>query len=306
MTSRWLRKCCFNGRSAKIGAAGAIVPGQLYIDLVNNWPKSPLAPESLHAATLAAVDLGKIADAESLLGKRFDKEYAGSPLRLRQEILKGRVMMIRSEHDFAGAAKLFQNVIAGSEKDGTKLQARYYLGYALQNLSQHAQVLEVTEPLTAQMAVDKSLAEYAGVYVFRAESQRALARAAAATAKPGDPAPADVATYSAAAVISAKRYLESAPNGPLTSQALAVATMSEALAARKEPALQSLEALRKGFPNPPELNGRCSASAGSPSRATTTRWPSASMQSSRRDPNRRCMPRPSPTWAGHCIVRRNI
>ncbi|HEY3964421.1 MAG TPA: tetratricopeptide repeat protein [Planctomycetaceae bacterium] len=225
---------------------------QLYIDLVNNWPKSALAHESLYAATLAAVDLGKITEAESLLA-RFDKEYAGSPLRLRQEILKGRVLMLRPEHDFAGAAQLFQNVIAGSEKDGTKLQARYYLGYALQNLSQYAQVLEVTEPLAAQMAVDKSLAEYAGVYVFRAESQRALARAAAAAAKPGNPAPADVATYSAAAVMSAKKYFEAAPNGPLTSQALAVATMSEALAARKEPALQSLEALRKGFPNSPEL-----------------------------------------------------
>ncbi|MBI3863321.1 MAG: tetratricopeptide repeat protein [Planctomycetia bacterium] len=225
---------------------------QLYVDLVGRWPKGNLAHESLYAATLAAVDTGKVPEAEALIA-RFDKEYAASPLRLRQEILKGRLLMVRPEHDFAGAAKLFQNVISASEKEGTKQQARYYLGYALQNQGQHAKVLEVTEPLTAQIAVDKSLTEYAGVFVFRAESQRALARAAAAAAKPGDAVPADVATYAAVAVMSAKKYLELVPNGPLTSQALAVAAMSEALAARKEPAQQYLDALRKGFAESPEF-----------------------------------------------------
>jgi TolA-binding protein len=225
---------------------------ELYVDLINHWPKGSLAHESLHAATLAAVDSGKVPEAEALLA-RFDKEYANSPLRLRQEILKGRLLMIRPKPDFAGATKLLQNVITGSEKEGTKLQARYYLGFALQNLSQHAQVLEVTEPLASQIAADKSLSEYAGVFVFRAESQRALARAAAASVKPGEAAPADVATFSAAAAASARKYLELAPSGPLASQALAVAAMSEALAARKEPALQYLDLLRKGYPESAEF-----------------------------------------------------
>jgi TolA-binding protein len=225
---------------------------ELYVDVVNRWPKGALANDSLYSATVAAIDLGQIVDADSLVA-RFDKEYPSSPLRLRFEILKGRLRMLRPERDFAGAAKMFQAVIAGSEKEGTKQQACFYLGYALQNQGQHSQVLEATEPLATQVAVDKSLVELAGVFVVRGESQRALARAAAAAAKPGEQAPAEVNMFAAAAVASVQKYFEIAPNGPLLAQALAVAAMSEALARHKEPALQHLEVLRKQFSETPEF-----------------------------------------------------
>ncbi|MBS0262004.1 MAG: tetratricopeptide repeat protein [Planctomycetes bacterium] len=225
---------------------------ELYVSLVNRWPKGALAQESLHAATVAAVDLGKISEADALLAK-FDKDYASSPLRLRHDILRARLQMARTPKDYAGAVKILQGVIAATEKEGTRQQARYYLSVALQNLGQHSQVLEVSEPLSRQVASDHAMADYAGVFVIRAESQRALARTAAATAKPAESPPAEVMYLAAEAVASVKKYLELAPQGALVAQALAVGSMTEGLAARKEPALQFLDALQKTSPESPEL-----------------------------------------------------
>jgi len=221
----------------------------LFVEVVDRWPKGSLADESLHAACLTAVDGGKLPEADALLA-RFDRDFPGNRLRFRQEVLKGRVLAARN--DFSGAAKQFQSIVTASEIETTRQQARYYLGHALQKLSQHAQVLEVTEPLAVQIPSDKALADYAGVYVLRSLSQLALAKAALAKIKAGEASP-EATALCAATVESARKYREIAPNGTLAARALSSATIAEALARKKNEAIASLEALRKIHPQSPEL-----------------------------------------------------
>ena len=228
----------------------------LYVELANRWPNGALADEALYAATVAAVDLGQAVEAEKLIA-RFAKDYSGSKLRLREDIQKGRMQMIRSPRDYAGAVQTFQSVLADSEKENTKQQARYYLGYALQHQGEHAAVLEATAPLAAQLEADNSQTDYAGVYVVRAESQRALAQKAAVAAKAGEPVPPDVGKYTAAAVASIRQYFSMAPQGALAPQALAVAAMSEGLAGHKEKAIEYMDVLRKNHSNSAELDRAC-------------------------------------------------
>src|SRR5262249_33619749 len=118
-----------------------------------------------------------------------------------------------------------------TEIESTRQQARFYLGYVLQSLKQHAQVVEVTEPLAAQISKDKSLADYAGVFVLRGVSQLVLAKAAAMMAKPGEESP-EAAALCMAAVESARKYGEVSPNGALSARALSVAAIGDALARR--------------------------------------------------------------------------
>ncbi len=221
----------------------------LFVEVADRWPRGNLADESVHAACLAAVDSGKLAEADVLLS-RFDRDFPGNRLRMRQEVLKGRVLAARK--DFAGAVKVYQAVIAGTEFESTRQQARYHLGHALQNLDQHAQVLEVTEPLAARIPADKTLVDFSGIYVLRGLSQLALAKAAAGKARAGSESP-EATALCAAAVDSARKYREIVPNGALSARALAVATMAEALARRKNEAVASLAALRKSHPQSPEL-----------------------------------------------------
>ena len=220
----------------------------LFVEVADRWPKGSLADESLHSACLAAVETGKLPEAEALLA-RFDRDYPGNRLRLRQEVLKGRLLAAKS--DFAGAAKIYQAVIAATEIEGTRQQARFYLGYSLQNLKQHAQVLESTEPLAVKVATDKSLADYAGVYVLRAVSQLELAKAAA-KAKGGEESP-EAGALCAAAVESVRQYRTAAPTGPLAARAFSIAAVAEALDRKKNDALSSLAALRKAHPQSTEL-----------------------------------------------------
>ncbi|MGE5193912.1 MAG: tetratricopeptide repeat protein [Deltaproteobacteria bacterium] len=220
----------------------------LFVEVADRWPKGSLADESLHAACLAAVETGKLPEAEALVA-RFDRDYPGNRLRLRQEVLKGRVLA--AKNDFAGAAKIYQGVIAATEIESTRQQARFYLGYALQNLKQHAQVLEATEPLVARIPAEKALVDYSGVYVLRGVSQLELAKATART-KAGEESP-ELRKLCAAAVESARRYRETAPNGALSARALAIAAIAEALDRKKNEAVASLAALRKSHSQSAEL-----------------------------------------------------
>jgi cellulose synthase operon protein C len=222
----------------------------LYLEVVQRWPTGALADESLHAACQAAVNAGNIPEAESLL-TRFDREYPGNKLRLRQEILKGRVLAARN--DLPGAAKQLQTVIATTEVESTGAQARYYLADVLLKRREYAELLEVTGPLAALWEKAPGPVELAGVFVLRGMSFLELARAAAAQENSGASA-AERQTRCRAAVDAAARYLSLLPAGPLAPQAQSTQTVALALAGDKPAALEALSALRKNHPGSAELD----------------------------------------------------
>src|SRR5206468_10483394 len=73
-----------------------------------------------------------------------------------------------------------------------------------------------------------------------------------ARAKPGEDIP-EAAALCLAAVESARKYREIAPNGALSARGLSVTAVAEALARRKNEAVASLTALRKSHPQSPEM-----------------------------------------------------
>jgi cellulose synthase operon protein C len=223
---------------------------ELFLEVVARWPQGALADESLHAACVAALNSGHLADAEKLAG-RFDKEYPGNRLRFRQEVVKARLLAARK--DFDGAVRLLQSVVDGSDIDSTKWQARYYLGDVYQRRNEHPQVLESTAPLARQLDESGGPLEYASVYVLRGLSQVALARGAALqSAVPEQIKERD--EYASAAVKSAQAYLRVAPGGPLSPQAWTVRIVGSALLGDKPTALADLDAFRKAHASSPELD----------------------------------------------------
>lgn len=221
---------------------------ELYLNLVGRWPQGALADESLHAACLAAVNAQNLPEAEKLL-TRFDRDYPNNKLRLRQEILKGR--LLAAKNDLSGAEKTLRGVIGATEFEGTRMQARYYLTDVLERRQQHAQALEVSAPLAAAWDGGSGFPELAGVFVLRAASQLALARAAAKDQPGSDPA--DVKARSADAVESVATYLKLAADGPLAAQARSLQSIALALAGDKSAAQEVLAALRKRHPDSAEL-----------------------------------------------------
>ncbi len=221
---------------------------KLFLDLVARWPKGALADAALHAACLAALYGGQLDEADTL-ATRFDREFTGNKFRFRQEILKGRLRLARN--DAAGAIKLLEKVAAESDVAATRVEAGYYLAAAAQKLGQHGQVLQITQPLANQVAGDKALAEFAGVFVIRAASALALGNAAARE-KPQDK-PAWLAQYATAAA-AAQKYAVLLPNGDLADQALALEALAAAHMGNKQHAQDQLQVLRQRYPNSPELD----------------------------------------------------
>lgn len=217
---------------------------ELFVEVANRWPKGSLADESLHAASAAALHAGKLPETEALLA-RFDKEFPGNKLRFRQEILKGRLLL--AKNDPGGAAKHFETVIAGSDIDSTKSQGRFHLAAALQKLNQHARVIEVTEPLAAQVEKDKSLGEFLGVYVLRGASSLALGKSTPAEKM------AEKVAHLGAAATSAQKYIAQSPQGELAAQAWVVTTLAQAHAGNKPAAQSDLASFKKQFPQSPEI-----------------------------------------------------
>lgn len=217
---------------------------ELYVEAVDRYPKGPLADSSLHAACVAALNGGKLPEAETLLA-RFDKQFPGNKLRFRQDVLKGRLLL--AKNDDAGAAKQLTAALAASDVVSTKSQARYYLAAAEQKLGHHDRVVEVSTPLISDMEQDKSLAaEFSGIHVVRGASLLALGKVAEAK-------PEDRKVRLQGAVESAQKYLSTAPKGDVTEQALVIKSLAEAHLGNKAAAKADLEQLKKRFPNSPEL-----------------------------------------------------
>lgn len=215
---------------------------KLFLEVVSRWPKGTLADESLHRACLVAVNGDRLQEADTLLA-RFDREFPDNKLRYRQEILKARVLA--AKNDLPGAERRLKAVIAESDFDSTRQQARYYLADVAQKQNRHTQVLEITEPLAALWKKrEAGPADLAGVFVLRAASLLALAREAAAKEQPQGET-SDRLARCAAADEAAAQYLKVTADGPLAARAKGIRTIAAALTGDKTQAGEALQQLRQ-------------------------------------------------------------
>jgi TolA-binding protein len=161
-------------------------------------------------------------------------------------LLRGRIRL--AKNDAAAASKHFEKVLAESEIESTKLQARYYLAGAAQRLGQHDRVLEVSEPLVAEVAKSPNGGDFVSIHVVRGASALSLGKAAA-KAKQIEPAK----QLLAAAAAEAKKYATLSPRGDLIDQALAVQALAEGHAGNRAAAQAALEQLKQSRPASPEV-----------------------------------------------------
>lgn len=238
---------------------------EVFEQLFDRFPRGALREEALNAATICAVNAGRLAVAEKLL-KQYGVEFPQGRLRLRQAILGGRVQLLQgvaaegeSRRDearafYAQAASGFAAVVQESEIESTKQQARFLWGEACLKLADYSKVLEVTQSLADVVQRERIPGDFVDVLVQRGvahlELARKLAREAADRQSPV-PVP-EIAAECQAARDSVSGYLAGLPRGPLAPQAWYVSAVANALEGRKTESLTSLQLLAKQFEKQPE------------------------------------------------------
>ncbi|QDU00022.1 tetratricopeptide repeat protein [Gimesia aquarii] len=174
----------------------------LFLDFIKQWPTSDLADDSLHFAIESALLNDQLTEAAQL-AMQFEKEYPQSGLRLHQELLKGRIRdALGTPDDLKIALAHFQNVLAQTKLENTKLLARLYLARTFQKLNQFDKSVEVLEPYLNDPKVNKQSSEYADALVLQSSSFNSLKK------------------YAEAETLSTE-YLKQFPNGPRVNQILA-------------------------------------------------------------------------------------
>ena len=216
---------------------------KLFLELLNRFPKSERADDALHLATLAAFDSGNIADAEKLLAQ-FTQTFSTSPLRWQQELLSGRLQLLKTQT--AAALPFFDRILKGDGNETTKNWARYYTGFALLELGKPVEALAATETLAQQVDKDPQATVFAGVFLLRGAGQLSLANKETVVN-------AQKEMY-AAAIASASQFLAKTPMAKEADQALAVRALAAAHSGLKDKAKADVEALLKNYPDSPELD----------------------------------------------------
>ncbi|MBW3541569.1 MAG: tetratricopeptide repeat protein [Planctomycetes bacterium] len=215
----------------------------LFLDAVARWPQGQFAEDSLHFATEAALLEARAAapgpqrDAlltqTSELLERFSRTFPSGKLRMRQEILRGRMLEARgSEADRKAAVETFGKVIASSEIPRTQLLARYYLAETLSQLGQHKEAAAAIAPVVEDARKTGASSEFIGSLVLAGEAHSAA----------GDP-------KQAAALLT--QYLELQPQGPQAEEALAGRALALARLGDKAKAQLDLDTLGGRSPQGP-------------------------------------------------------
>ena len=215
---------------------------KLFLELLTRFPKSERADDALHLATLAAFDAGNIADAEKLLAL-FTKTFATSPLRWQQELLSGRLQLLKGQT--AAALPFFDLILKSEADETTKNWARYYTGFARLELGQPIEALAATETLAQLVEKDPPAKVFAGVFLLRGAGQLSLANKETVVN-------AQKELYGAA-ISSASQFLAQTPMAKEADQALAVRALAAAHSGLKDKAKSDVETLQKNFPASPEL-----------------------------------------------------
>lgn len=218
--------------------AGRIEPAQQSLmEVVDKFPAGELADDALHFAAELAIEAGDLPTAAARLAQ-FEKDYPRSGLRKHQDLLAGRLSLLRATkaggdpsaaEQFSAAAKRFDSVLKESDKPATRAQARYYLALTRQLQGQHPQALETIAPLIDDL--DKS-PELADALVLQADSLLQLQQ--------HEPAAAAL-----------ERYLTRFPPGKQTARALSLSALALTRAMNQAGAAAALERLAKEFPASP-------------------------------------------------------
>lgn len=216
---------------------------KLFLEFLKRFPKSERADDALHLATLAAFESGEIDAAEKLLGQ-FNQSFADSPLKWQQELLSGRLQLMKNQT--AAALPFFDRVLKGDANETTKNWARYYTGFALLELGQPVEALAATETLAQHVDTEPQAQTFAGVFLLRGAAQLSLANKETVVN-------AQKELYGAA-MTSASQFLTKAPMAKEADQALAVRALAAAHSGLKDKAKADVETLQKNFPESPELD----------------------------------------------------
>ncbi len=224
-----------------------------YMQLVDNYPKSPVADEALHSACQAGLLGGRFAETEALLS-RFDQQFPNNRLRLWQEILKGRLLLATAADGTAGdgkraaAVQVFEAVTSASTLLPVKLHAQYYMAIALQSQRNFTKLLEVTTGVAEAVVKDREMRELTGVFVLRAAARLTIGKAL-----PIDMLEPKRQQFEAAAE-EAEKYLALENQGPLADQALSLKCVAQAHAGNTDGAESTLAALKSRFPGSQRLD----------------------------------------------------
>lgn len=216
---------------------------KLFLELVARFPKSERADDALHLATMSAFEASNVPEAEKLLDQ-FSKAYSSSPLQWSQELLRGRLQLMKNQA--AAALPIFDRILKSDASATTKNWARYYTGFVNLELGQPADALLATEPLAQLVEKDPQAIAFSGVHLLRGAGQLALANR--------EPVANSQKELYADAINSASQFLGRSPQAREIDQALAIRALASAHSGLKDRAKADVEALQKNHPASPELD----------------------------------------------------
>jgi TolA-binding protein len=204
-----------------------------FLKVVERFPAGELADDALHFAAELAIEAGDL-DAAAARLAQFDKDFPRSGLRMHQELLAGRLALLRAtkasggdaQEHYAAAASRFDGVLQDSTKPATRAQARYYLALTRQLQGQHPQALQIIAPLIEELEKSPELAD---ALVLQADSLLHLQQL--------EPA-----------IAALERYLTSSPKGRQAARALSLSAVALTRAKNTGGAAAALDRLNKDFP----------------------------------------------------------
>ncbi len=209
---------------------------------VTRFPAGEYADDALHFATELAIEEGNLQGARERLDQ-FARDYPRSGLRMYQELLAGRHELasaavltndaaVKAEIDthYAAAGAHFDKVLQESTLPRTRSQARYYLSLTRQLQGDHAQALQLMQPLVDDvLAVQQSAAEFGDILVLQADSL-------SQTQKFSD------------AIAAAQAYVDRFAQGRQRPRALSLLALAQAQEGKLPESLQTMTLLRQESP----------------------------------------------------------
>ncbi len=216
-----------------------------FLEVVSKWPKGDLADDSLHFAGEAALLTGKLEDAQKLVDQ-FQRDYAASPLRFYQDVLRARMAEARgreldakgdvkaAQRNYQAAVTGLESVIRESKIPRTIILAQFHLARTLQRQGEHARVVATLAPVIEDVVKQGAGSEFVDALVLQGRSYQALKKYEEAGA-------------------AMTQYLALRPQGEHADQALATRAMAHAHAGRKADVESDLRSLAVEHPQSPLL-----------------------------------------------------